>query len=179
MSAWSKRLRAGHGLLRHDRQSADHAFLSASNGGALQDLGTLGGTQSAGSGVNASGQVVGFSYLAGEATYDAFLYSGGVMTDLNNLIAPGSGLTLTERQSVSATMDTSRAWHGRERQYRRLPAHPKYGGPRAIEPDHAQRGRPDGAGILRPPPTRESRRPGLTPLPRPYPWPRSWRSVNR
>jgi probable HAF family extracellular repeat protein len=68
-----------------------HAFLSGPGGGALQDLGTLGGTISYGNGVNASGQVAGWSENAGGLDH-AFLYSGGQMLDLNDLIAPGSGL---------------------------------------------------------------------------------------
>jgi probable HAF family extracellular repeat protein len=66
-----------------------HAFLSAPNGGALKDLGTLGGTISHGLAVNTSGQVVGYSRLAGDVGPDsAFLYSGGQMLDLNDLVDP-------------------------------------------------------------------------------------------
>ena len=83
--------------------SAYHAFLSAAGGGALTDLGTLGGSYSYGFGVNASGQVVGYSYTAGDAAKHAFLFSGGVMTDLNSVIAPGSGFTLLSAQSISDT----------------------------------------------------------------------------
>src|ERR1039458_9086707 len=51
----------------------------------ITDLGTLGGTQSWASGINASGQVVGSAQIAGDATWHAFLYSGGIMTDLGTL----------------------------------------------------------------------------------------------
>ena len=80
----------------------DHAFLSGPNGGPLQDLGTLGGIFSEGLGVNASGQVVGDSSTAGRANH-AFLFSGGVLTDLNTLIAPGSGFELESAAGISDT----------------------------------------------------------------------------
>jgi probable HAF family extracellular repeat protein len=83
---------------------ARHAFLSGPGGGALQDLGTLGGTtsQSQGYAVNDSGQVVGISGIA-SGTAHAFLYSGGQMLDLSSLIAPGSGFTLQEAFGISDT----------------------------------------------------------------------------
>jgi probable HAF family extracellular repeat protein len=70
------------------------------------DLGTLpGGNFSSGDAVNASGQVVGVStFLDGTVlAQHAFLYSGGQMFDLNSLIAPGSGFTLTGAGSISDT----------------------------------------------------------------------------
>ncbi len=84
----------------NDHNNHDHAFLSGPNGGALQDLGVLpGGTYSHSDSVNDSGQVVGTGDTdVGQA---AFLYSGGVMTDLNTLIAPGSGLALIEATHIS------------------------------------------------------------------------------
>jgi probable HAF family extracellular repeat protein len=81
-----------------------HAFLSGPNGGALQDLGTLpGGVSSVGIAVNASGQVAGASNTAPFSADHAFLYSDGQMLDLNDLIAPGSGLTLVEANGISDT----------------------------------------------------------------------------
>src|SRR5258707_603895 len=50
----------------------------------LIDLGTLGGASSYGSGINSTGQLVGYSDTAGGATH-AFLYSNGLMTDLGTL----------------------------------------------------------------------------------------------
>ncbi len=50
---------------------------------SVTDLGTLGGTNgSYGEGINASGQVTGYSYTAGNTAYHAFLYSNGAMQDL-------------------------------------------------------------------------------------------------
>jgi probable HAF family extracellular repeat protein len=90
---------------------AYHAFLSGPGGGALKDLGTLGGSVSGGFAVNAAGQVAGYSdklksqagerLTAGDAAPHAFLYSGGQMLDLNSLIAPGSGFTLSGANGIS------------------------------------------------------------------------------
>jgi probable HAF family extracellular repeat protein len=60
----------------------------------MTDLGTLGGSLSYAFGINASGQVLGESYTTGNANEHVFLYSGGVMTDLNDLIPGGSGVTI-------------------------------------------------------------------------------------
>jgi probable HAF family extracellular repeat protein len=66
-----------------------HAFLSGPGGGALKDLGTLGGDVSVGNGVNASGQVTGRSNLTAGSTVDdhAFLSGpgGGALKDLGTL----------------------------------------------------------------------------------------------
>jgi probable HAF family extracellular repeat protein len=56
----------------------------------VTDLGTLGGTESFGSGLNASGQVAGASYTTGGAAYHTFLWkpttpngASGTKTDLS------------------------------------------------------------------------------------------------
>ena len=48
----------------------------------LTDLGTLGGSESFAYGINEAGQVIGHSFLAGDVQRHAFLWEGGVMTDL-------------------------------------------------------------------------------------------------
>lgn len=61
--------------------------------GSLVDLGTLGGTNSVAYSINASGQIVGFSAITGNSGQHGFLYSGGAMSDLNDLILSGSNIT--------------------------------------------------------------------------------------
>jgi probable HAF family extracellular repeat protein len=66
-----------------------HAFLYS--GGALTDLGTLGGDYSEARAINKYADVVGYSNLcAGCYTYHAFLYHSGHMTDLGTLGGAGS-----------------------------------------------------------------------------------------
>jgi probable HAF family extracellular repeat protein len=59
-----------------------HAFIWDSSTG-MTDLGTLGGNTSVGLGINDSGQVVGYSYLADNVTVHAFIWSTATgMVDL-------------------------------------------------------------------------------------------------
>ena len=65
-----------------------HAFLYSN--GALNDLGTLGGTGSSGTAINERGQVTGAAETAGNG-FHAFIYTRRTgMVDLNTLLAPGS-----------------------------------------------------------------------------------------
>ena len=57
---------------------------------AVRDLGTLGGTDADGVGVNDRGWVVGISRVAGDQSGHAFLWRDGVMTDLGTLGGPNS-----------------------------------------------------------------------------------------
>ena len=70
----------------------------------MLDLGTLGGTESSGYSINDSGQVVGYAEDSGNVRH-AFLYSGGVMTNLNSLLPGGSGWTLQYAYSINNNGD--------------------------------------------------------------------------
>jgi probable HAF family extracellular repeat protein len=55
------------------------------NGTTSTDLGTLGGFRSQATGINDAGQIVGWSYIPGNAVYRATSWNGGVATDLGTL----------------------------------------------------------------------------------------------
>jgi uncharacterized repeat protein (TIGR01451 family) len=64
-------------------------------GGKVQDIGTLDGVRGIAWGVNNMGQVV------GESGGHAFLYSNGVLSDLNTLIPANSGWVLTRANAIN------------------------------------------------------------------------------
>lgn len=86
----------GHASLANQYQ---HAFLAV--GAMMTDLGTLGGGNSYAYGINDSGSIVGYSDLASGAYPHAFLYSQGVMLDLNSLIPAGSSWQLLEAYGIN------------------------------------------------------------------------------
>jgi probable HAF family extracellular repeat protein len=73
----------GYSSLTSDSFGPQHAFLYSD--GAMQDLGTLGGSNSSGEAINRKGQVVGSSTLPGDQFLHAFIYSDGTMRDLGTL----------------------------------------------------------------------------------------------
>ncbi|MBU1375377.1 MAG: PEPxxWA-CTERM sorting domain-containing protein [Alphaproteobacteria bacterium] len=64
-------------------ETGDRAFIY--DAGVMTSLGTLGGGQSFGYGINDAGQAVGHSSIAPGGAFHAFLYSGGSMADLGTL----------------------------------------------------------------------------------------------
>jgi probable HAF family extracellular repeat protein len=72
-----------------------------SNSGAI-DLGNLGGSNAVANALNNANQVVGWSQVFGGAEH-AFLYSNGTMQDLNLLIPPLSGITLTSALAIDGS----------------------------------------------------------------------------
>ena len=75
------------------QNSAGYYYAFSDSGGSMQDLGTPpGGLESTADCINDSGQIAG--YFETGSTNHAFLYSDGVMEDLNNLIPANSGWTL-------------------------------------------------------------------------------------
>src|SRR4051795_4058184 len=106
--------------------AADHAFLwkPATPGGAtgtMYNLGTLGGTNSHGYSLNATGQVTGDSDLTGDATSHAFLWkpatpngTSGTMNDLGSLGGTesiGSAITASGQISGSSLTTGDAAHH--------------------------------------------------------------------
>ena len=72
--------------------------------GVISDLGTLGGQSSQAIAINNLGQVIGqadtsefgfFSEFASYAIDRPFLWQEGVMVDLNDLVPPDAGITIT------------------------------------------------------------------------------------
>src|SRR5215831_8801278 len=78
----------------------------------LTDLGTLGGSFSQAFGVNDKGWVVGFSTTEGDVGLHAFLWHGGVMTDLGTLGGPdllplSQALSINDRGEIAGLSETS------------------------------------------------------------------------
>ncbi len=69
---------------------ASHAFLW--DGTTMRDLGTLGGRDSSGRAINASGQVTGIAATTGDEASHAFLWDGTALRDLNDLVDPADPL---------------------------------------------------------------------------------------
>jgi probable HAF family extracellular repeat protein len=74
-----------------------HAFVYD---GRMHDLGTFGGDNSAAKGINDMGVGVGRAEVTFTQSH-GFVYAGGVKTDLNNLIDPGSSLTIYDAYAIN------------------------------------------------------------------------------
>jgi probable HAF family extracellular repeat protein len=98
--------------------------------GVLHDLGSLGGCPSCGhsyvTAMNNSGQIVGFYWPAGGAPFSAFLYTDGLLTDLNSLIPADSGWILKTANDVNERGEIV-GWgflNGQKRAFLLTPAEP-------------------------------------------------------
>ena len=92
-----------------DGSVALHAVLWSS-AGVIQDLGTLGGTNSAAIDINASGQVIGSSQIAGDAATHFFIWDAETgMQDLNTVISPAitSVVEINDAGQISGTYTTT------------------------------------------------------------------------
>jgi probable HAF family extracellular repeat protein len=76
-----------------------HAFVWS--GGAMQDLGTLGGSSSSAYGINSSGKIVGYSYIPESENSHAFLWMAGGLLDLNSLLPTDSGWELNAAYAIN------------------------------------------------------------------------------
>ncbi|MFM6027037.1 MAG: hypothetical protein ACKPER_29625 [Dolichospermum sp.] len=96
---------AGHIIGSNSNGSGATATSSAFllRGGNFTDLGSLGGNTGSANGINEFGQVIGASQLASGINH-AYVWNGGVMSDLNNLITTPltyNGATVTLNNAVS------------------------------------------------------------------------------
>ena len=79
-----------------------HAVMWADASSPAVDLGTLPGKAwSQAAAINSSGVVVGYSSAVGRLQALAFVYSDGVLADLNTLVDNAQGLTLTMPQDIN------------------------------------------------------------------------------
>ena len=69
-------------------------------GSGIQDLGTLGGLNGTAYGLNAKGEMVGSSQTAGGGYHGFWKLSGGLV-DLNTMLEPGSGATVTDARAIN------------------------------------------------------------------------------
>jgi len=70
----------------------------------MKDLGTLGGTWSQANGINNIGQVVGWTLVeppSAISAQHAFIYSDGVMSDLNTFLPDDFGWVLTYASAIN------------------------------------------------------------------------------
>jgi len=80
--------------------NAIRAFKWSSPNGNLEDLGTLGGTQSIARSVNNAGTVVGWADVS-YGTRHAFVYENGTMYDLNDYVSDDSGFVIVDAYSIN------------------------------------------------------------------------------
>jgi probable HAF family extracellular repeat protein len=87
-----------------------HAYLHVNGSATFTDIGTLGGAQSLGEGIDANDVIVGRSDTAGGASH-AFRWAGGTMTDLGTLGGPNSDATAIASGGLIAGSAQTAAGH--------------------------------------------------------------------
>ena len=75
-----------------------HATLFSGSGSGNTDLGTLGGTGSRANSINSSGQIVGDSATTGNLATHGFVYTGGVMFDLNSVTSNATNIAIGDTE---------------------------------------------------------------------------------
>jgi len=71
------------------------------DGGTLTDLGNLGHGVAAALAINEAGVIVGGADARDSFSEHGFVYADGAMTDLNDLVPPGSGLTIVAAEGIN------------------------------------------------------------------------------
>lgn len=71
------------------------------SGGPMTAMGTLGGLYSFGTGINDKGVAVGYSYVTGNTSLDAFTFSNGTMTDVTAKLGITLGGTSTSPAAIN------------------------------------------------------------------------------
>jgi probable HAF family extracellular repeat protein len=79
--------------------SIGEAFLY--DGGTLTDLGNLGHGVAGALAINDAGVIVGGATARDSWSGHGFVYADGAMTDLNDLVPPGSGLTIVQANGIN------------------------------------------------------------------------------
>ena len=69
--------------------------------GTRMMLGTLGGSFSIARAINNRGEIVGGSLSEGNEEYSGFLYRNGKLTNINDLLDPGSGWEVVQAVSIN------------------------------------------------------------------------------
>ncbi len=101
--------------VRHDSTGLPTTHPFVWEQGKMQDLGSLGGSFSEGFGVNNRGEVVGFSWLNGDATEHPFLWRHGTLRDLGTLGGDnGEAWAINDRGHIAgwADLPASQSHHG-------------------------------------------------------------------
>lgn len=85
LGSWASGVNDADKIVGHVRTNSNNGIAFLYGGGAMTDLGVLGGAHSEAFGINSNGTIVGYSTIAGSSARHAFVCAGGVMSDLGTL----------------------------------------------------------------------------------------------